>query len=650
MKISTLSLTASAILLLLAGLLATAVLWSTDKRSEVDSQAKALLDIQQDFLLEVRPNISAYLQTGDSHNLTQARQYLAEIAERITQLNLATAQVEIAAATQFLNELVNNLDNRYRAAGKLAGNPRQLLAYAESEMLDNNKRLADYAEQGATINPSLAQQYLSLTRKLPLVVYRLSQQSEGYLIGKDNRLESGLKASIAELSTWHEQLNLLPLIGIYQQQEVDEFALGDDEPEQVEIGDLYRGELLSLSARYEKEIANTYQMLTDNLAVQAQLADDTQQVEAKLFALGSIQAEFDQQLKQWLQTILYAIVTIISLFAIGYLWLQHRSVVMPLTRLNSAFMQLSESNSREPLVIASRNETGQIAGHFNQLLLRFEQEDDHQRQQVTAVSNSLGLLIDRIKCIATNTEQTQAVVDVAQTQTSQIMSLADEVKQSSMTVEHSATITMQHMQESQQQAVEVLTATQVSQQAVDHCQASLAELSTSVTSVTQIVDVIGNIAEQTNLLALNAAIEAARAGEQGRGFAVVADEVRNLSHRTQSSLKDIMRILNQLSLSNTSLTDSVNGIGQATQSQQQRVNLLLEVAQTVQHQASEMMETAKQGSGYASQQVNYLNEFALAMDTLKGHAQTATEQSHQIAQEVADGVNTIEQTLGIATG
>ncbi|MDP5147964.1 methyl-accepting chemotaxis protein [Shewanella sp. ULN5] len=650
MKISTLSLTASAILLLLAGLLATAVLWSTDKRSEVDSQAKALLDIQQDFLLEVRPNISAYLQTGDSHNLTQARQYLAEIAERITKLNLATAQVEIAAATQFLNELVNNLDNRYRAAGKLAGNPRQLLAYAESEMLDNNKRLADYAEQGATINPSLSRQYLSLTRKLPLVVYRLSQQSEGYLIGKDNRLESGLKASIAELSTWHEQLNLLPLIGMYQQQEVDEFALGDDEPEQVEIGDLYRGELLSLSARYEKEIANTYQMLTDNLAVQAQLADDTQQVEAKLFALGSIQAEFDQQLKQWLQTILYAIVTIISLFAIGYLWLQHRSVVMPLTRLNSAFMQLSESNSREPLVIASRNETGQIAGHFNQLLLRFEQEDDQQRQQVTAVSNSLGLLIDRIKCIATNTEQTQAVVNVAQTQTSQIMSLADEVKQSSMKVEYSATITMQHMQESQQQAVEVLTATQVSQQAVDHCQASLAELSTSVTSVTQIVDVIGNIAEQTNLLALNAAIEAARAGEQGRGFAVVADEVRNLSHRTQSSLKDIMRILNQLSLSNTSLTDSVNGIGQATQSQQQRVNLLLEVAQTVQHQASEMMETAKQGSGYASQQVNYLNEFALAMDTLKGHAQTATAQSHQIAQEVADGVNTIEQTLGIATG
>ena len=647
MKISSISLTASAILLLLAALLAATVLWSTDKRQRVELQAAELQQIQYSFLLEVRPNINAYLQSGDSTTLNQARLQLNNIAESLSQIDLPSTTENIHELQQFLNQFLENLDNRYRAAGKLAGNPRQLLAHSESEMLDNNMRLANYAEQGLAINADLAQQYLHLTRQLPPLVFGLSQLTEGYLIGKDSRLEKSLRRNIEALNQWHNQLSNLTLIGIFDIEEVDEFALGSDDPEQFEIGESFRDEVLSLSLRYDREVTNTYQMLADNLNVQSQLTADTNHVEQQLLRLGAVHAKYDQDLKKQLQTILYSMVLIIGVFAISYLWLQQRRVVSPLKRLNAAFMKLSESNHREQLQINSHCETGQIAGHFNQLLHRFEQEDEQQRQQVTKVSQSLSLLIERIKQLSNGTEQTQEVVDIAQTQTSQIRELADQVKQTSSVVEQKAALTMEHMQASQSQAEAVLEATDTSQKAVSHCNESLSHLSTSVTDVSKIIDVIGNIAEQTNLLALNAAIEAARAGEQGRGFAVVADEVRNLSHRTQSSLKDILNILEQLTISNKALTDSVQGIGEATQSQQTRATNLLDVAKTVQEHAQEMVSTAKQGSDFAHQQVNYLDEFGTAMDSLKHHAQSASEQSHQIASEVAESVHSIEQSLGI---
>lgn len=443
-------------------------------------------------------------------------------------------------------------------------------------------------------------------------------------------------------------LNALPLIGIYEIQEADEFALGGSEPEQIEIGENDRSELLSLSNRYSKEVANTHQQLQTNQEMQEQLIQAISKVEQQLIALGDAQAAKNQQLKSELQLILYTMVSIMALFAIGYLILQQNRVVKPLKRLNQAFMKLSEANSRERLDINRRCETGQIAGHFNQLLQRFELEDETQRQQITKVSQSLRQLVARINQLSVHTENTQTIVTETQTQTEHIRSLANEVSHTSALVENSAAETMRQMQSSQTEAEAVLSATEQTQTAVGLCHASLESLNTSVTDVSKIIDVISNIAEQTNLLALNAAIEAARAGEQGRGFAVVADEVRNLSQRTQTSLNEIVKILQQLTQSNHALSESVDGIAQATSSQKLRAQSLWQVAQTVQNQASEMANTAKQGSLNAKEQVDYLDEFVRTMDNLRQQAQTSSQQSDVIAQEVQQSVEDIETSLGIA--
>ncbi|MBO2630987.1 methyl-accepting chemotaxis protein [Shewanella algae] len=638
MKISTLSLGASALLLLLAALLASLVLWSSEQRQEAELQSQTLQGLQQEFLVDIRANLDKYLASGDAGRLEQARAQLNDIHDRLpTDSQLA----------QELAQLVTALDGKYRAAGKLAGNPRQLLAHAETEMLDNNKRLADYGDQGLATAPQVAHEYLQLSRELPPLVYQLSQLTQDYLLGREQRLKPYLDSTITQLADWHDRLSALPLLGLYRTVEADEFALGDDEPEREEIGESYRAELLSLSSRYAKEVTNTEQQLLDNRQMQDALRADMHKLQQNLLTMAAEQQRRTDKLKHELQLWLYLALAVLALFAVAYLILQQLRVVKPLQLLNTAFSQLSESNTRERLNISRRCETGQIAAHFNALLNRFESEDEQQRQQLARISQSLSALVQKISEMAGSTRETQQVVDQARQQTLELSELAGLVSDSSASLATRAGNTAEQMHQSELEAQQMLEATDSTRTAVAECHQALASLDDSVAAVAGIIDVIGNIAGQTNLLALNAAIEAARAGEQGRGFAVVADEVRSLSSRTQSSLDEIGAILNRLTNANKSLGQSMDGIAEATDRQRQRAESLKQLAQEVRQQAFAMASGTQQGTEYAQSQLAHLQSFSSAMEQLRSQAITASEQGQAIASQVAAGVAEIEQNLGI---
>jgi hypothetical protein len=318
MKISTLSLSASALLLLLAALLAATVLWSNQQRQTSEKLNLDLQHIQHTFQYNVRRNIDSYLQTGQSNYLEQARSDITRITDNITQLSSAHPQLDSASLTSLMTQLISDLDTKYRAAGKLAGNPRQLLAFAESEMIDYSRSLHRYA-QSAPNDSNTVEQYLALSLELPNLVYQLSQQTQALLIDQDAGANNSLNFSINSLNTWHDDLEKLSLLGIYRTEEVDEFALGDDEPERIETGEAPRAELLSLTQRYSKEVSNTKQMLSDNQQVQTALINATSQVEQQLVTLANTQAVTDEQLKIRLQWLLYTMVILIALFSIGYL-------------------------------------------------------------------------------------------------------------------------------------------------------------------------------------------------------------------------------------------------------------------------------------------------------------------------------------------
>ena len=324
-----------------------------------------------------------------------------------------------------------------------------------------------------------------------------------------------------------------------------------------------------------------------------------------------------------------------ALLVIIYLITNH-FVSKPLEAMRKGLADIArgEGDLTRRLDVRGNDEVGQSAQVFNEMMENFNQLVRQVRDSASQVSARVAALSDSADRVTQSSHQQNEKSNQAAAAVEQLVSSISSIAQSAAHVQHQSQDSLARATEGSRNLNVLLGEMNVVEHAVKEMADSVNNFVKNTEAITAMTREVKDIAEQTNLLALNAAIEAARAGEQGRGFAVVADEVRKLAEKSSRSATEIDAITAQLSAQSVAVRRSIEaGISH------------LESSQAAVHSVSDVLEAT---NGSVTEVGHGLDAIASATDQQRRFSGDVENSIEAIAGMARENSGTVEQTAGAA--
>ncbi len=298
-----------------------------------------------------------------------------------------------------------------------------------------------------------------------------------------------------------------------------------------------------------------------------------------------------------------------ALLTVLLAWLLTRSIVTPLRKAVQVAETIAGGNLSGMIEDDGKDEPARLLGALSTMQTNLRQTIRHIAGSATQLASAAEELSAVTEEASRGLQQQNDEIDQAATAVNEMTAAVEEVARNAVSTSEASRQSNQAAREGRDRVVQTVDAIQTMTHDVQSTAVMIEGLATQGRDIGKVLDVIRAIAEQTNLLALNAAIEAARAGEAGRGFAVVADEVRALAHRTAQSTQEIEKMVAGIQ----------NGTGEAVQSMQQSNQRTQDTL--------EMARAAGVALEQITQSISLINERNLVIAS-------ASEEQAQVSREV----------------